>query len=160
MNIFRSNQRGDTIMEVLISVAVLSLVLTSSFALANRSTQGNRQAAERSEALKIAQAEMEKLKLYLSTPDATLPAAGSYFCMNDDASALIVFFGAPAQDLSSGYRPECTPTTPGDLYYRYIQRGTGAGLEEANTYTSIVRWPAVTGNGIDQSSMVHRIYRP
>lgn len=71
MKLFR-NTRGDTIVEVLISISVLSLILTASYALANRSSQGVRQAQERSEALKITEGLLEKLKSELSdgkTPD-------------------------------------------------------------------------------------------
>ncbi len=71
MKLFRST-RGDTIVEVLISITVLSLILTASYALANRSSQGVRQAQERSEALKLSEALLEKLKAQLAsgvTPD-------------------------------------------------------------------------------------------
>ena len=83
------NQRGDTILEVLISVAILSLILTTSFTLANRSSQATRQAAERGESSKFAQSEIEKLKYYLSTPNLTsMPSANSYFCLEVDAAGV------------------------------------------------------------------------
>lgn len=158
-------------MEVLISVAVLSLILTTTFALANRNTQANRQAAERAEAFKIAQSQMEKLKLYLST-GADLPPEGEYFCMTDSALNPMKELGDdapnpnnPNEDINfedgvyANIGSDCGPAD--DLYYPIILRG-GAGSPLAgidkNTYIAYVRWNAVTGNGVDQSSMVHRLY--
>lgn len=155
-------QRGDTILEVLISVAVLSLVMASSFALATRSTQTNRQAAERGEAQKIAQAEMEKLKLYLSTPGAVLPTQGSYFCMNDLATGTVALSGIglpsdPNADLTFSSPLYSNPSCKsGDFYYHFIQRGTGS--DQKNTYTSSVRWPSPNGKLVNQSAMTHRVY--
>lgn len=163
----RLTQRGDTILEVLIAVAVLSLILTTTYALANRSTQANRQAAERSEAAKIVQSEMEKLKLYVSIPGAALPPEGTYFCMKSDGKGYVPLNGTrPTPDknadpsFSSGiYNPGGNLCRAGvnDLYYKLMYRGTAAD-GTANTYTSYVRWPAITGNGVDEASMVHRLY--
>lgn len=167
----RIDQRGDTILEVLISVAVLSLILTTTFALANRNSQANRQAAERGEASKIAQQEIEKLKLYLASPGITLPDQGQYFCMNETATALVDLGDSgdvPATAIDANSDPsfqsevylKATTSNPdcreglNDLYYKFIQRGTGPNN---TTYTAYVRWPAATGNGVDQATIVHRI---
>lgn len=61
----KTGQRGDTIVEVLIAVAVIGFILSVSYAVANRSTQNVRKAHERSEALKFSEAQLEKLKLHL-----------------------------------------------------------------------------------------------
>lgn len=159
------NQKGDTILEVLISVAVLSLVLTTTFALANKNSQANRQANERGEAQKIAQSEMEKLKIYLSTSGVNMPANGEYFCMNDDATAIVRFTGTDKppidrnSDLSfvrSGFPPQCTPQGKG-FFYHFIQRGSAG--DQSNTYTSYVRWNAVTGHGVDEVTLANKVYR-
>ena len=165
MILFR-NQRGDTIIEVLISVAVLSLVLSASFGLANRNSQAFRQAGERGEAQKLAQAEVEKLKTYLSNSSNSMPSLNSYFCMKNDPTAglIMVVFTNPAKPpadpnadinlTNSGYPDDCKAPA-GELYYRYIYRGTGPTKD---TYTSNVRWVAVTGHGVDQVKIVTRQY--
>ena len=56
------NQRGDTIVEVLIAVAIVSSVLTSAFMLSNRSSQIMQNASEQSQALKIAERQVELLR--------------------------------------------------------------------------------------------------
>lgn len=163
MSIFK-NQRGDTILEVLISVAVLSLVLSSTFALANKNSQANRQAAERGEAQKIAQSEMEKLKVYLATGGSVEPGPGDYFCMNDTATGIFRFTSpdrppdVASDDLSfanSGFPNQCTPQGAG-LYYHYIVRDSA--VAQKDTYTSFVRWNAATGHGVDQVALVNKVH--
>jgi type II secretory pathway pseudopilin PulG len=53
---------GDTIIEVLIAIAVMSFVLGSAFAISNRSQLSIQDAQEHTEALKIAQSQVEQLK--------------------------------------------------------------------------------------------------
>ena len=76
-----ANSRGDTIVEVLIAVAIVSLTLTGAYASVNRSTNATRTAQERAEALKWAETQVEQIK---ADPAATLP--NSAFCYNTDLS--------------------------------------------------------------------------
>jgi len=64
------SQTGDTIVEVLISVCVLSLALASCYAIANRSLQTGTESAQRSEALALAQKQIEYVK-YASINNST-----------------------------------------------------------------------------------------
>jgi len=168
---FKRNQRGDTILEVLISVAVLALILTTTFALANRNSQATRQAAERGEAQKMAQSQMEKLKLYLSSSGAEIPDYGSYFCMNQDGTDTVEIgssgdgpnnpfddktFQSPVYQNAERESQDCKDGING-MYYSFLQRGEVAAVTQ-NLYTAIVRWPAVTGNGVDQVMIVHIIH--
>jgi hypothetical protein len=74
------NQKGETITEVLISVAVLSLCLGGAYALAQRSTISNQRSQERGEALKITESIVEQIKAkQLSGAD------GESFCVNQAA---------------------------------------------------------------------------
>jgi len=56
-------QRGDTIVEVLLAMAVVGMVLGSSFGIANRSLNIGRSAQERTQALKIAESQLELMKI-------------------------------------------------------------------------------------------------
>lgn len=158
------NSKGDTILEVLISVAILSLILTSSFALTNRSSIANRQAAERGEATKIAQAEVEELKYYLSIPNSTLPANGTYFCIdrsNPVVPAIVNLAGMTSGAVETNYNSvdnRCKSGT--DLrYVSIIYRSPASANEEiSNTYFAYVRWDSVSGRGADRVDLVHRIY--
>lgn len=57
------NFKGDTLIEVLLSIAVAGMVTSSSYALANRSLEEGISASERTEANKLAEGQIEALKL-------------------------------------------------------------------------------------------------
>lgn len=59
-----TGERGDTIVEVLIAIAIVGLVLASAYATSNRSTLNIQDAQERSEALKLAQSQIELMRTY------------------------------------------------------------------------------------------------
>lgn len=58
----RLNVRGDTIVEVLIAIAVVSVVLAGAFAATRRSVNATRTAQEQGEALKLAESQVELIK--------------------------------------------------------------------------------------------------
>jgi len=72
-------QRGDTIVEVLIATAVVSLVLTGAMAVSNNSLKQISAAQERSEAQAYAQSTVELLDGYTGQQQ---PLQQSPFCLN------------------------------------------------------------------------------
>lgn len=68
VNFYKSlGKSGDTIVEVLIAIMVVSSVLTGAFAISNMSLKSIRMSQERSEAQKIAQQSVESLNGALRT---------------------------------------------------------------------------------------------
>ena len=57
-----SKQAGDTIIEVLLAMSVIGMVLGVAFGIANRSVRIGQEAQERTEALKIAESQLEIFK--------------------------------------------------------------------------------------------------
>lgn len=158
MKIARSRKnRGDTIIEVLIAVTVLAAILTGAYALANHSSQGTRQAQERGEASKLARSQIELYKHYIATPGPAnlIPPDGSIFCVKPDGTLDIFTNPLPpsnAQDeLNTAFSEFNGHSCTTGLYHSYIKR-------EGNTYTAHTRWNAVTGHGIDEVTMVYRVY--
>ena len=156
------NSRGDTILEVLISVAILSLILTSSFALTNRSSIANRQAAERGEASKLGQSELEKLKYYLSSPGITAPANGFFFCVDtsNPVAPTIIAVSITQSTIDTAYNSidiRCRKGTD-SRYATFIYREPSGTEQATNTYTTYVRWNSATGRGTDKINLVHRLY--
>ena len=159
------NESGDTILEVLISVAVLSLILGISFTLANRSSLANQQAAERVEAYNYAQANMELLKSYMTSNLATttLPAGGARFCFTynpSDKNQITGVTTLPASyNIDNDYNKVTTPASckrgTASRYVTVIERGAGVN---SNLYTIHVRWESVRGHGTDKIDMIHKIY--
>lgn len=81
------NKSGETIIEVLISVAVIGATLAGSYYLANRSSQQTRAAVERTEALKAAESKVEILRSNLKN-DIALEGSGPYCVLSGSMSTV------------------------------------------------------------------------
>ena len=112
----RLNTRGDTIVEVLIATAVVSIILTGALAVANNSLKQIRSAQERSEAQAYVQSIVESL------PPKN-GATNSSFCMNRVGEAK-----TPAD-------AECTS----GLF-------TNTVLKTNDVYAVTATWDGITGN--------------
>jgi prepilin-type N-terminal cleavage/methylation domain-containing protein len=79
----RFNQRGDTIVEVLIALAIISTVLAGAFFVTNRSAQNIRDTEEHAQALQLLQAQIEQVRASATAgaSDTDLP---TYFCYDKD----------------------------------------------------------------------------
>lgn len=156
----RHNHKGDTIMEVLISVAVLSLALVSSYVLASKSSVASIKAREHDEGVKVSETQFERLKSYASNPGYELPPPDSNICMNPNATSYQTLggFSITGNINPADYAPggsSCIQTQTG-TYYTAIKRGSGV---TANTFTVTTRWDRANGGGIEQNQLVYRIYR-
>jgi prepilin-type N-terminal cleavage/methylation domain-containing protein len=78
------DQRGDTIIEVMLALAVIGMILAAAFGIANRSILIGQDAQERSEALKLAESQVEVLKVRMK--EATFSDVPSIFCYLPDGS--------------------------------------------------------------------------
>ena len=86
------NQAGDTIIEVMLAIAVVGMVLGASYSTATRALRVGRFAQEQTEALKLAESQIEKIK-YIATllaSDTYIPpnifdtsAGSTIFCIDD-----------------------------------------------------------------------------
>ncbi len=88
----KKNQFGDTIIEVMLATAVIGLVIGMSYASASRALRTGRFAQEQTEALKIAESQIERLKYIASLGTAANPttqniynssAGMTTFCIDD-----------------------------------------------------------------------------
>ncbi|NBU34261.1 prepilin-type N-terminal cleavage/methylation domain-containing protein [bacterium] len=95
LNTTHTGQRGDTIIEVMLAIAVLSMVLAASYNIANRALMTGRYAQEQTEAVKQAESQLEKLKYKASLVKSGDSVAGTIFdtasgsttfCIGDDSS--------------------------------------------------------------------------
>jgi Tfp pilus assembly protein PilV/uncharacterized protein YegL len=146
-------QSGDTLVEVLICIFLVSLVLGGAYATTHRSVQGVRNAQERGEALTLSQAQLEQVRQNASsaTPDVFTHAGG--FCMVDSTVK-------PAES------DECKQTAGGStaqaeqLGYRLTVTRTSCTLTP-NCFKFAVRaeWDSVTGNGPVTTQLFERLYR-
>ena len=141
-------QRGDTLVEVLIAIAVVSLILGGAYVTTNRSLTATRAAQERGNALKLAESQIEQLKgIVASNPSSVfggaVPAA---FCITS-ASAVVVDTNAACAVNTSG-----APTTVQPIFHLSISRST-------NTFTVTETWIDVGGKQTDKLVFKYRVYQ-
>lgn len=140
MIVRRLGNAGDTIVEVLLAIAVVSAVLGGAFVSADRSLNTSRQSQERGEALKLVEGQMEQLKaMSLQSPGNIFGA--SSFCFKEDRTY-------------STTTP-CTNSLLGVTYRLTVTRDPST-----NVFTVTANWDKVGGGSEEQLKMVHKMYPP
>jgi prepilin-type N-terminal cleavage/methylation domain-containing protein len=87
--LMHKRQNGDTIVEVLISVAIITLVLAIAYATMTRNITIMQDNQERSQAAKVTQGQVEALKQAWSTDAgraSIIARRGAAFCMDMDVA--------------------------------------------------------------------------
>lgn len=171
--------RGDTIVEVLISIAIIGAVIAGAYALASRSLREGVSAAEHGEAIKLVQNQIELLKFrqrYTSPANWTSQFATSgggnhnNFCIvsgptqeddssftnnwwpqeNPDPSNLTL----PGGGLPGGYNTACTD--PGKKYFINISEHAVSPAGTYPTYLITVQWVPAGGGPPSRSQSYYR----
>lgn len=152
-----SNSRGDTIVEVLIVLAVLGLAIAIAYATANRSLLNARQAQENSAGTQIAQAQLEDVvSLGCASgnphcPDPTNPSSPNYLLFQP---------GSHCVDTSTD--PFTVRTNPnsacviGSVPY-HISVTYGDTPTQPHTFVVVVTWADALGQGNDTVTMNYRL---
>ena len=163
------NQAGDTILEVLIAIAVVGLVLGLSYTSVNRSLKATRASQERGEAIKIAESQLEKLNLLsvvpvgVSDPSSIFNPTNRNFCLYSAVPTDLptrVNFSSYNPDVLlentnySQYPPQCID---GRYYFSITYQDKGGATR--NIFKVIVRWERVSG-GYDQLITYYRLHNP
>ncbi len=151
-------ERGDTIVEVLIAMAVVSMVLGGAYASVNRSTIQTRTAQERGEALQLLQGQVERLKGAVGTFDNTDIKS---FCINESANARVDLSGGGTLPASvnnetdwSEYPPDCRKAPQGGVIYNLaISRAANS-----NDFALYARWEGL-GNVNQEVRLAYRYYQ-
>ncbi|HEV7454322.1 MAG TPA: prepilin-type N-terminal cleavage/methylation domain-containing protein [Candidatus Saccharimonadales bacterium] len=151
LNRYLKNQRGDTIVEVLISITVISLILGGAYVTTNKSLLATRTAQERSNALKLAESQVEQLKgaIANSATAATIFSSTTPFCIYATGGTLTV--ATPA----SG---NCTLNTAGittaaEPKFNLSISRTGNDFTVSNT------WNNLSGTTVEQLQIDYRVYK-
>jgi prepilin-type N-terminal cleavage/methylation domain-containing protein len=104
----KGNQAGDTIVEVLIAIAVVSLVLVGAYVSTDKNVQSTQDAQERTQAVKYVQTQIEYLRVagtatnghcFVGTTDTTPGLPGSDPCTIDTNGAQATAASQPAYRL-------------------------------------------------------------
>lgn len=144
----RHQSRGDTIIEVLIAIAIVSLTLGSAYAVTNRTLRNARQAQEHTEALKLLEGQLEQLKAAAKVSGSTVFSGAAIFCM--DSNGTMVPIGGSSLPASS-YPAACSVGTVPGGYHLGIERGSN------NVFTAQANWDGPTGS-VENVSLIYRLY--
>jgi type II secretory pathway pseudopilin PulG len=148
----RLSQAGDTIIEVLICIGVVSLILGGAFVTTRNSQIGVRDSQEHAEALKLVESQIEQLRAD-AAGDGKIIAFGTPFCMYNQE---------PVDAATAPTSADCVqnnadqPTTNQPAYHLTVDRANSNG---GYLFTVQAWWFSVTGNGKAQESMVYRLYQ-
>lgn len=158
------NQRGDTIMEVLICVAMLGFMLGAAFSLTNKNQLSARASQERSEAVRLAEKQVEYIRTYYAKNPGVTPANAN-FCF--DNNGVYTANGTPSAQINNDnddtkYVTTCKDTTNGYDYKISFWRAdvpeTRSVLgSKGSAHVVTVRWDNIKGGGKEEVKMFYTI---
>jgi type II secretory pathway pseudopilin PulG len=171
-----SKSRGDTIIEVLLSIAIIGLAIASSYALASRSLRTGVLATERTQANKMAESQIEALvfreKQSNSDTWSNYFTNINNFCLDITATSQTAADGSlntawkPLQNTganpdnlvvagaSAGYNPTCLDAS-GKYYVNATSHNNNDG--QGTTYLFTVRWLSIASGVTESSQLYYRI---
>lgn len=157
----KSRERGDTIVEVLLSLAVLGAVLGAAYVVSNRNIITNRVSQERLEAVKLAETQFERLKVKAANDGTVLTQ--SNFCLPKNTT--------PGNEVVNASDSRCQVDANGDpvaasISPRYsmvisrVQYVNIPNVPQAGTRFRIsMTWDNVAGTGTDRLDSFYEVYR-
>lgn len=139
------NKRGDTIVEVMLALVVISTAIGVSYSVANRSLKGMRISQERAEATKIAESQAErlkKLKQDATTPSQQIPNGTGVCIYKSSPTELhtVKPFAANSAPQECAFSDATTSGNANNRYHVQITEPT------ANKFEIGVWWFGLTGN--------------
>jgi type II secretory pathway pseudopilin PulG len=173
-------QGGDTIVEVMVVLAVLGLALSIAYATANRSLLNLRQAEENSTATQLAQSQVEALSTMIANPPGpTNIFQSTPFCISSGTTVKLLP-GSPLNTLlytstdyvAAGCEQTAFPnfdiavvdcaTIGGDPTDPLCTKGPNSPASGPGPYPSTfvvqVTWPDVLGAGNDYVTLNYKTY--
>lgn len=162
MHILKSN-KGDTIIEVLISIAILSTILVGAYVSVNRANMIIRDSQERLKALNIAQTQIESLVSWYKTnsssnicPQQLIGSnncSQTNFCINTTNIIAEVSSNCyvASNDILASPQAKSTSTTNQPPFYYHLN----------TTVTKVVNLPLATyttSSGTKSSCLINHVY--
>jgi type II secretory pathway pseudopilin PulG len=144
-------ERGDTIVEVLIAIGIISTVMSGAFVTTNHSLTASRNAQERLNATKLLESQIELAKSVAAANPNALFGAGvpAHFCLTS-AAAVVIDTNASCTVDTSG---NPIPSTSQPAFHLTVSRS-------GNTFTFTDTWTAYGGQTTNNVFMEYRLYQP
>jgi type II secretory pathway pseudopilin PulG len=167
MKIF--NERGDTIVEVMVVLAILSFAVIISYSTANRSLRDAQQSEQNSTATELAQSQVEQIRsMVLSSNNSNTGAISNLtseenynqepFCMNNGTQTPGACTYTAIEAGGTGVSYSVSDT----LYQPPPQASFQSGFPDIylNEFQVQVTWPDALGEGTDTVTLSYRAYPP
>lgn len=152
----RLGHRGDTIVEVLIAIGIVSLVLTAAYVTAHRNYLAMQDAQEHGNALKLLERQTEALKAYnVDGHSALLAAAANGFCMGVGDDLAIVSQASGCVEGPTG-APAANGQEP--AYTIKITKVTTVSIGTGQDFMLTATWDSVLGDGQARVQMEYGLY--
>ena len=134
------NAHGDTIIEVLVALAVLSLAFALSYGTASRALADTQNSQEHTLALEYLDAQFEALRYYAGHPGVVLPT-NSFFL--DLTTGSVQVKPAPGTEPGSGFSYSIT---------------LALDTSQTSTYHATITWPGLGNLGPQSEELSYRVY--
>ncbi len=143
---------GDTIVEVLIAIAVVSMVLGGAYATTNRSLQASRSAQEQGVALRLVESQLEQLKALADTPGGLSSPPASFCVMSSGGPTTPVNTAGAGNPCSLNSQGTTATATDQPVYKMAI-------IESApDNFQVTSNWFDVSGKVNDFVQMNYKVY--
>lgn len=149
-------QNGDTLVEVLICILIVSMILTGAYVTTNKSTVRVIDSQERAEALKVAQSQLEQIRQHSKKPAPNVldQPASSTFCMVD-ATVISATDARCKQDRNGN----ATTQEPAFAIVTSRQDCPGATLPaDCSLFTIKIDWTSIATKTPAYAQMTYRLY--
>lgn len=170
MRMLARNRRGDTIVEVLLAIVVVSSTLGAAFATMNKGVQGTRASQERAEALKFVEEQTELLKAGIEQSVSGIFTSSETFCMQIDGGGALKAASAKKPGVSDAgfdidaplddgqdfghYAAQCIKgTVPYHVSITRIENPPDSG---SYTFTVRAHWDRIGGDHRDRIEMKYK----
>lgn len=152
-------QAGDTIVEVIIVLAVLGTAISIAYSTASRSLQATRQAEENSQATQLVQSQIESLRSY-----SALPASNSNhifvtpgaFCFDTSGNVAASPTLLLTTTSTGAYHGSCVYNNLFNIAIFYTKNNMFG--HQTDTFTVRATWDDVQGSSKDTVTLVYRLH--
>lgn len=158
-------QSGDTIVEVIIVLAVIGFALGIAYATSNASLQATRQAEENSHATQLVQAQIESLRSYSGITDSLDPHyiyQLQAFCFDTSQTkvTLASMTNPPLTLVGTSKYSNYTVGSSNCVFDTLYHIVIGYDSASQDTFTVKATWDDVRGDAQDTVTMVYRLHKP
>jgi prepilin-type N-terminal cleavage/methylation domain-containing protein len=141
------HQRGDTIVEVLIAITIVSMILGGAYVTSHNSLDATQDAQEHDNALQLAQGQVELLRSD-QTPGNAIFTATTPFCLANN--------GSTATACTTDSTGSTSAIASQNIYKVQVINRTGNN-NGPYTFTVQTTWPGLQ-NRVDQVQLMYRVY--